>query len=174
LATIPNFLTGVFIARVQLTAQTVASDGTLTDAAGASDVATIQDSTGNPYSGSPTDLAFTISILAEMNFGQGTTTANIASIDRPKANHVRIGISPNATITEILRKSTDSARLPAIYHNGVSRYVKLEFARSNGYWTVYGIMKRMSEEGGKGRNTAQLTIGPCGIAPTFTTGVRSS
>jgi hypothetical protein len=172
--TVPNPLLGRFVARVKVTVQSVATDGTLTDSGGASDVATIQDSTGDPYAGSPTDLTISVSLLAELDFGQGSATENIPSVDRPFANHVRLRIAPRCTITEIRRQAADSARLAAVWHQGVSRYVKYEFARAGQYFTVYGRMNRCREDAGKGQNLTQLTIGPCGIAPTLTTGVRSS
>lgn len=172
--TIPNPLTGRFVAQVKLTAQTVASNGDLTDAGGASDIAILQNSTGDPYAGSPTALVITVSLVASLEFGIDTSREEISSLNRPYANHVRLAIAPRCTVQEIRRQAVDTNRLAALWHNGVSRYVKYEFARAGNFWLCYGVITDCNEDAGKGQNLTRLTIAPCGIAPTYSPGVRSS
>jgi hypothetical protein len=171
--TVPNWLLGRHVAQVQLFVQNVAADGTLSDTGSAPLSADLQTSTGDPWGGS-TPLTFTATLVAEVEFSLKGSSENISALDRPKANNVRVGYGAHFTVTEILRNQANKALLAAIYHNGVSRYVRILFARGGNYWQTFALMVGYTEEGAKGRNTGQMTLAPVGIAPTYNTGVRGS
>lgn len=166
---IPNPMTGRDVAQVLLTSQTVTSAGVLTDSV----VNTFGQSTGDPYAGSPTDLVITVSLLAQINFSLDARTQDMSSINRLQAHHVRVGIGAGFVVTEILRKGTNTQLLAALYYNAPSRYLKVQYARSGNFWTLYGLMEDLRQEQQLGQNTAELVLGPVGIAPAYSTGVRA-
>ncbi len=170
---IPNPMTGRDVAFCKLTVQSVTTAGVMTDASPAH-FALLQDSTGDPYSGGspPPEITITLSLLANVELVLDARTQDISGINRLYANHVRVGIGTGFIVEEILRKATDSQRLASIYYNGVSPYVKAEFARANIIWTFYGVMKNLGGSHAQGRNTDRLVCGPVGLAPVRTAGVH--
>jgi hypothetical protein len=170
MALVPPWMLGRHVTTLVAQIQTIASDGTLSDAGGASDVATLAASTGALGSG----LTFTTGLVDEFELQSTKLSENISAINRPRANMVPYSIRYSFTLTEIMRNGADRCRLAAIFYNGVSDLVKLTFSRARMTWTVYAVLTSYSESLQRGKNVARLSCSmiEANTAPAYVTGDR--
>jgi hypothetical protein len=170
MALVPTWMLGKHVTTVVAQIQTVASDGTLSDAGGASDVASLAVSSGVLGSG----LTFSVALVDEVEFSSTKLTENISAIQRPRANMVPYSIRYQFTLTEIMRNGADRCRLAAIFYNGVSDIVKLTFSRARNTWTVYAVLTSYSESLQRGKNVARLSCSmiEANTAATYASGDR--
>ncbi len=170
MALIPPWMLGRHVTTLIAQVQTVAGDGTLADAGGATNVASLATSTGVLG----TNLVFTQGLIDEVEFSSQKLTENISAVHRPRANMVAFSIRYQFTLTEIMRFGANNALLAGIWNNGSSDIVKFTFARARNVWTTYAVMTSYNESFQRGKNVARLSCSmvEANAAATYAAGDR--